>query len=73
MKLLSVMVTEMWSYFQSQLDRARKIKVHIIKPDSGGRSYCGLQSNDDAADMSWRDFIDLGVDACSKCRHWVTL
>jgi len=63
---IEVMVTETWSYFHSQLDKARKIKVHILKSGTS-RSYCGLQNHDDVGEMLWEEFLDL--DACSKCRH----
>ena len=65
---IEVMVTETWSYFHSQLDRSRKIKVHVLKPDTS-RSYCGLQNHDDVGEMLWEEFLNLGVDACSRCRH----
>ena len=68
-----VMVTETWSYLHSQLDRARKIKVHVLKPGSNGRSYCGLQNHDDEGEMSWRNFVALGEDACKKCRRLTPL
>ena len=69
---IEVMVTETWSYFHSQLDRVRKIKMHVLKSGTS-RSYCGLQNHDDVGEMSWQEFLDLGVDACSRCRHLTPL
>jgi len=65
---IEVMVTETWAYFHYQLDRKRKIKAHVLNPDTS-RSYCGLQNHDDVGEMSWEDFLDLDVDACSRCRR----
>lgn len=65
---IEVMVTKTWAYFQSQLDRARKIKAHVLIAGTN-RSYCGLQNHDDVGQMSWQEFLDLDVDACTRCRH----
>ena len=68
--MLNVMVSQTWSWFHAQLDfpKSKRIKVHVLHPNST-RSYCGLQNHDDVGEMTWQQFLGLGVDACSKCRH----
>ena len=68
--MLNVMVTQTWSWFHAQLDfgKSKRIKIHVLRPNES-RSYCGLQSHDDVGEMSWQEFLNLGVDVCSKCRH----
>src|SRR3990172_8377089 len=69
---IEVMTTKTWAYFYSMLDRARKIKAHVLKPGTS-RSYCGLQNHDDVGEMSWQEFLSFSVDACSRCRRLTIL
>jgi len=68
--MLNVMVSQTWAWFHAQLDfpKSKRIKVHVLRPNEA-RSYCGLQNHDDVGEMTWEQFIGLGEDACTKCRH----
>lgn len=68
--MLNVMVSQTWSWFHAQLDfpKSKRIKIHVLRPNES-RSYCGLQNHDDVGEMTWEQFIVLGEDACTKCRH----
>ena len=66
-RVFQVMTTETWSYFHSQLDRSRKIKMHILRDEK--ISFCGLHNQDDVGEQTWDEILKLENDVCKKCRQ----